>query len=74
MTRAATILRKGLFTLAMALSLGFGASQALAAPPGGASAARLCEPLQCWRSCLALGYQYGACSAGAPEVCDCWHE
>lgn len=73
MTRVATILRKGLFTLAMALSLGFGASQALAAPADGAAAARLCDELKCRRSCLALGYQYGACSAGA-EVCDCWHE
>lgn len=71
MSRLATFLRNGLFPLAMVLSLGFGASQSLAAPAS-AAAARACDELQCRRSCLALGHPYGACGAGAGEVCHCW--
>ena len=72
MSQVATFLRKGLFPLAMVLSLGFGVSQAFAAHAGPAEAARTCDELQCRRSCLAQGHQYGACGAATGQMCLCW--
>lgn len=75
MTSSAMLLRKGLFPLAVVLSLGFGASQALATPKvESGSARRLCAPEQstaCRNDCLARGYDGGLCYSGG--LCQCYN-
>lgn len=71
MLRSTRMLRHGLFAAATMAALGFGATQALAAPRAEADAARACSNLnhaQCRDSCRAMGYDTGSCVAGG----GCW--
>ena len=53
--------RNGLFAAVLAGSLGFGASQAMAAPAA-ESAARTCSAIQCTGYCVNQGADGGVCS------------
>ena len=61
--------RRGLFALATAAVLGFGASQAFAAPAAAAEA-RACTNAQCNLDCRARGYDGGVCAGS--WGCACW--
>ena len=68
-------LGKGLFSLAVFAALGFGATQALAAPARDAGA-RLCgsvEIAQCDAGCKAKGYDGGFCDPFAVGRCRCFY-
>lgn len=56
--------RNGMAALALAASLGFGATQALAALPAD-EAARACNPKGCNAQCQAQGGFEGRCNNGA---------
>ena len=65
---------RGLFSAAVALALGFGAAQAVAAPgpPSGAAEARRCDPARCDASCKKnLPGSTGVCVGGTAGRCDC---
>lgn len=64
MTRSATLLRKALFSLMFASTLGFGASQALASPQPAKAAAAACSASYCNSHCLRTGYAEGYCAGG----------
>ena len=57
--------RNGIAALALAASLGFGATQALASPAAGDEAARACNPKGCNAQCQAQGGFEGRCNNGA---------
>ncbi len=61
--------RNGVFSLAVALSLGFGATQALAGPTE--SAERACATGPCRKDCIAQGNSGGICIDGS---CICFIE
>lgn len=61
--------RKGIFALAVAAALGFGAAQAFASP--GAEAARACSQPQCDQYCKSRGATGGQCVMGG---CMCYVE
>lgn len=67
----ASQLRKGLFSLVMALSLGFGATQALAVPAPPEATARTCDLWKCFQTCQSFGYMYGEC---ANDRCYCFSD
>lgn len=60
MSRSLSYLRQGLFGIVFVGSMGFGASQALAAPQQTSQAA-VCDSLECLRDCVNYGYSYGDC-------------
>lgn len=60
--------RRGLFALAMAAALGFGAAQAFAAPA--AADARACTNAGCNTWCRSQGYDGGICAGSFG--CACW--
>jgi hypothetical protein len=61
--------QRGLFALATAAALGFGAAQAFAAPAApGARAA--CTTAQCNLDCRRMGYDGGVCAGS--WGCACW--
>jgi hypothetical protein len=73
MSRTATMLRKASFPIAVALAMGFGASQALATPAD-APTARLCttqEDIRCAEKCQASYADGGYCDPLAPGRCRC---
>jgi hypothetical protein len=73
MSRTATMLRKASFPMAIALAMGFGASQALATPAK-APAARLCttqEDIRCAEKCRAQFADGGYCDPLAVGRCRC---
>ena len=61
MRRTAMQLRRGIFGAAVALALGFGGSQALAAPAPGVDAGPKCKLDWCDRFCRAIGAHSGTC-------------
>lgn len=64
-------LRQVLFGIGVAVSLGFGTTQALAAPkPAGASTLH-CNPAACNRICQEYGYDGGVCLAHNKQ-CVCY--
>ncbi|HEX2188064.1 MAG TPA: hypothetical protein VHG51_04165 [Longimicrobiaceae bacterium] len=72
-TRGWTTIRGGLLALAFAGAMGFGATQALAAPEQArtASCSRLSGPTfddGCDQQCRASGFDFGYCHSG---VCVC---
>jgi hypothetical protein len=73
MSRTATMLRRAAFPMAIALAMGFGASQALATPAE-APAARLCtlaEDARCAEKCRANWADGGYCDPLAVGRCRC---
>lgn len=62
-------LARAAFGAAVALTLGFGATQALAAPPTG-EAARRCDLYTCNEDCIGQGYAGGVCRL-MPLRCEC---
>lgn len=62
MSRTLTLLRNGAFALAIAASLGFGATQALAGTAP-AQDARTCNDAECYDYCISLGAGYGSCDS-----------
>jgi hypothetical protein len=67
------MLRKGLFAAATAAALGFGATQALAAPDE-AAARRACDPSQdvrCMERCQSAGADTGVCDWRYLGGCRC---
>lgn len=76
MSGIAKVLRTGLFSAAMLGALGFGASQAAAAPQGAQSAARACSAYQdakCQDYCESKGYDAGWCDPLYYAGCKCVH-
>ena len=87
MSRSLPHLRRALLGIAVAGSLGFGATQAFAGPAG-ALAMRLpwCDPTDtsgyydgvCTRACQRQGYAYGYCQQEGPSpdngICACANE
>ena len=69
MKRTAMQLRRGVFGAAVALSLAFGASQALASPVSGVGAGPKCDPTLCDRICRAIGAFSGQCINGGGCAC-----
>ena len=68
------MLRKGLFAAATAAALGFGATQALAAPDEAASSRRACDPSQdvrCMERCQSEGADTGVCDWRYLGGCRC---
>ena len=68
------MLRKGFFAAATAAALGFGATQALAAPDQ-AAGRRACSVLRdayCNDWCQAKGYDAGQCNPLYEGGCRCW--
>jgi hypothetical protein len=62
-------IRGALFSSAVALTLAFGAAQALAAPQAlPADAARACNDESCDGACIARGFSGGVCNPG----CTCF--
>ncbi|HEU4883867.1 MAG TPA: hypothetical protein VFT45_16525 [Longimicrobium sp.] len=61
--------RRGIFALATAAALGFGAAQAFAAPAQ-AAGAWACTNAQCNLDCKARGYDGGICAGS--WGCACW--
>ncbi|HEU0054843.1 MAG TPA: hypothetical protein VFQ39_16775 [Longimicrobium sp.] len=62
-------IRNTVFSSAVALTLAFGAGQALASPAGGGAAdARACNDESCDGACIARGYSGGVCNPG----CTCF--
>lgn len=69
MTRMARQVRRGVFGAAVALSLGFGGSQALASPAPTVKAGPKCTLDWCDRFCKAIGAHSGTCLKD--EGCAC---
>ena len=68
MSRAPLSIRSAA-ALALTLSLGFGAVQALAAPRAAQAAPSACSNSSCSWSCVKQGYDGGACNAEGECVC-----
>ena len=70
------MIRKGLFGVATTVALGFGATQALAAPDeAGSAGRRACDPwrqAQCMDWCQSQGYDAGECNPFFVGGCRCW--
>lgn len=60
---------KTLFGAAVAAALGFGATQALAAPAADAGAQQVCNAQLCNRICQAIGTIGGTCTPDGSCVC-----
>jgi hypothetical protein len=60
-------MQRGMFAVATAAALGFGAAQAFASPGG--AAARACDLAQCDAACKARGATGGYCQMG---WCGCY--
>ena len=69
MRRTAMQLRRGVFGAAVALSLGFGGSQALASPAPRVDGPPRCDPTWCDRICRAIGAFSGSCTEGGGCAC-----
>ena len=72
----ATLLRRGLFSLATAATLGFGATQALAAPAADKPAKFACDAAadaRCNTWCQSRGYDAGWCNPIYVGGCQCVH-
>jgi hypothetical protein len=72
MTRFTRMLRQGVFAAATIAALGFGATQAFAAPRAQADAARVCSRGQhemCHATCVWYGYDRGWCIGDG--LCEC---
>lgn len=69
MRRTSRQLRRGVFGAAVALSLGFGGSQALASPAPEVAAGPKCTLDWCDRFCKAIGAHSGTCLKD--EGCAC---
>jgi hypothetical protein len=69
MKRTAKRLRRGVFGTAVALSLAFGGSQALASPAPRVDAGPKCDPALCDRLCRAIGAFSGTCLEGGGCAC-----
>jgi hypothetical protein len=63
-----TIVGRGLFGLAVLGALGFGASQAAAAPRSSTGKEAYCSYLSCRNMCIAAGRPSGYCESG---ICLC---
>jgi hypothetical protein len=69
MRRTAMQLRRGAFAAGVALSLAFGAGQALASPALAVDGAPKCDPRLCDRICRAIGAFSGTCTEGGGCAC-----
>ncbi|HEX2206937.1 MAG TPA: hypothetical protein VHG93_04590 [Longimicrobium sp.] len=69
MKRTRMQLRRGVFGAAVALSLAFGGSQALASPAPAADPGPKCDPRLCDRICRAIGAFSGTCTEGGGCAC-----
>ena len=69
MSRMTRWAQRGVFALATAAALGFGARQAVAAPAD-AAAVRVCTNEQCNTDCRRRGYDGGVCAGS--WGCACW--
>ncbi len=69
MRLAAMRIRRGVFGAAVAFSLAFGASQALASPSPPEEAAPKCNPRLCDRLCRAIGAFSGQCTESGGCAC-----
>jgi hypothetical protein len=66
-----TTARRGVFGVATAAALGFGATQALAAPASAVRGARVCDEAVCDRVCDLTNRGLGGfCSSAG--ICVCW--
>jgi hypothetical protein len=86
MSRSLSHLRRGLLGVAVAGSLGFGATQAFAGPSAQAQRLPWCDPSDtsgyydgvCTRACQRHGYAYGYCQQEGPSpdngICACANE
>lgn len=63
--------RKAAFAAGVAAALGFGGTQALAAPGGVDTGAAVCENINCERVCASLGAIYGTCAPNG-VTCTCY--
>jgi hypothetical protein len=63
--------RKAAFAAVVAAALGFGATQALAAPGGVDTSAAVCGSLDCERLCARIGAIYGTCAPNG-VTCTCY--
>lgn len=63
-------LGRRLFGLTFVLALGFGATQAIAAPAAAGKVAKACDFLTCDEQCISQGYQAGMCTY--KDVCRCY--
>ena len=74
MNRSTTRLRRALLALSFAGAMGFGATQALAAPDAAAVAGCALDGVQvldCTAACRAKGYDEGYCTGGYC-ICRVW--
>lgn len=74
MNRTGTHLRRGLLALSFVGTMGFGATQALAAPGAAAVAGCALDGVQvrdCTAACRAKGYDEGYCTGGYC-ICRVW--
>lgn len=69
MRRTAMQFRRGVFGAAVALSLGFGGSQALASPAPSVDPGPKCDPDWCDFLCRAIGAHSGTCLEGGGCAC-----
>lgn len=67
------MLRNGLFSVMMAAALGFGASQAFAAPQDPAQSSSECTDSYCTQLCQDHGYDTGVCDYRYQWGCRCWN-
>lgn len=65
-------LRNAVFGVGMVAALGFGATQALAAPELSQKSARHCNPAACDAACKAYGFTGGVCLAHNKQ-CVCYY-
>ena len=73
MSHSLSYLRRGFLGIAFVGTLGFGAAQAFATPPG-LAAARACDPVQdatCRDRCQAQGADSGICDPTFAGRCRC---
>jgi hypothetical protein len=69
MRRTTMQLRRGVFGAAVALSLAFGGSQAMASPSPTVDAGPKCDNTWCDRICRAIGAFSGQCTEGGGCAC-----
>jgi hypothetical protein len=73
---SARILRNGLFSALTAVALGFGATQAFAAPDAASAAKFACDnaaDARCNTWCQGRGYDAGICNPIYVGGCQCFH-
>ena len=59
------------FAAGVAAALGFGGTQALAAPAEGDAGTATCSHVTCYKLCIAIGALYGECSSNG-VTCACY--